>query len=239
MAEFVKLVIDKLYDDDNDLAMTIYRAIADQDLFEDADDISDDLRNIKDQSMIITTISEQLQQDEETEWTEEDNKKLYVILSKIYIDNVLDINEYDDSMFSLHLLTERVMNIVHELNKTMNKKINANNVRLLLQDPELNELRIESISRELLTAKAKEHGVKPLHAWTIYTKLQPNEQEYQTDDDDDDEEEEEQQVSNASLPKKKPPKMITRQRSMSWVSRTKVMMINTVYNKQSNMATNT
>ena len=138
-------------------------------------------------SLIIQKIAKHIENDEQItyEWNEEDNSNLNLILLKIYKDNVVDIDEFDRSMFLVNAYIEKIIGIATDLNKTMRKSINIDNLRKLLKNESvLRQTALNNITTKDLEEKAKKYGIKPHHAIKIFNKLKLHSaQQYDNDDD--------------------------------------------------------
>ena len=163
----------EMHDDDEGLATIVYETIIEQ--HNNMDDIIDDLDDKKN-SYIIQKISGRLRDPDEIEyeWTDDDETRLYFTLREIYINGITEEDEFDQSMIRTQVFIDKVMNIVEELNETMKNKIPTGKVKKMLQDEEVSNLDIQSITPSILEPKATEYGLKPHHVWKIFNKLKPN-----------------------------------------------------------------
>ncbi len=155
----------------NTIINIIYTSIIER-KFEDADDILDDIQD-RNQSHLITTISQKIENNKSIkyEWNDEDNNNLYEILIKIYKNKIIDINKYDKQIFDINPFIERAVNIAKQINQTIRKKMDIENVRKLLNDIDLKEASLKHITETQFIEKSNAYKIKPHHAKKIYTKL--------------------------------------------------------------------
>ena len=154
---------------------TIYEAE-----YDDVDDIIDDIES-KNECLIIRKISEKIKNNNNNgiiiDWTDEDDDKLHLILTKIYKEKITDINKFNDSLFEMNPfiqnpLIHKVTAIVQQLNHKMNKKIAIEKVkRLFNEDSQLTPMFIKSGESKIFEDKAKKYQIKPHHATKIFMKL--------------------------------------------------------------------
>eukprot|EP01084_Bolivina_argentea_P082238 148900_1 len=172
--EFVLLAANKALNHEL-TANTLYNTIKNG-YYKDADDILDDLIDIND-SHIVNTVLTQIQNDTPYQEAEHTKTAIHYVLTKIYEDNVTNIDAFEAYNPSVKMseksrkLIDVIMNIVNELNKNMKKQIPLNNVSKLFNQG-LNEYTLSNMSTSDFCQRAKQFAIKAPKATKLFNKIQ-------------------------------------------------------------------
>eukprot|EP01084_Bolivina_argentea_P170462 295387_1 len=201
LTEFVKEAAKKVFADD-DIATIIYSTIKNEDY--DINSILDDIEHDK-QCHIMMKISKNIKTSstKSIKWSEKHNNILYNMLIKIYKDRAINKNEFEretetlsGSLPSLDAtkssiprseeahrddFINKVLIIIEEINTTMRKRININNVKqLFMKQKHLNQSTIFTTKIAVFEQIAKKYDIKGHHATKIIKKLRL---EFENDDE--------------------------------------------------------
>eukprot|EP01084_Bolivina_argentea_P296094 509909_1 len=179
----VKQAAKKVFDSDV-IANLIYNTIKNEQ-YEDRNDILDDL-NADQDSVIISIISQLIQTNEEieVEWETKDKELLVHMLTKIFMYNTTDLNQFQKGKMSTLLIQSdkiskkdsfimTVLSVVQKLNKTLRKPINIDNtLQLFSQESDLNEIAISNISIDAFCTKAEKYNIKRFQSVKLLKQIQ-------------------------------------------------------------------
>eukprot|EP01084_Bolivina_argentea_P204849 349887_1 len=185
LTELVRLAANKIFEDET-VAQIIYDTI---EQYEDADEILDDLTSHHN-SHLIQAVSNSIQSNEGINyfWDNPQKNSLLQMLTKIYEDNITDLTKFAPISSASSLTSQLatvpesdklnefridILKIVHELNQTLRKPINIDDViQLFTQDPELTDELISDISTKIFCDKAEKYNIKQVYSQRIITAIQ-------------------------------------------------------------------
>ena len=183
---FTKLAVSQIFNND-EIGQHIYNVFIEEE-FDQQQDILNDLLNYN-ECTIINTISIQLSQDNNINWTENDNKILYKILLIIFRDKETNINKlfqqfshyYHSSSsqsqqsFIIKFDTNKLMviaaQITQKLNESLSKPIEIENVKQLFEKEDINGIKLLQLSIIEFCQLAKKYAIPSAKATKLYQEI--------------------------------------------------------------------